>query len=122
MTSNNPKCFFVNFTCDPFRILSTYEEFWSNYRNKLFAAVKVYDGSYAFRVANDAQTFLDEMTDNLGTRKLELMKHYDSENLQAFKDAFLSIMKDYLEEYRRVGRTVRHYADFEQLYAKFMKA
>ncbi len=103
-------------------LAGTYEELWCNYRNKVSVSIAQNDQSYAFHVAMGAQEFLDEMAETNGTKKLELMKHYDANHLPSFKDAFFRLMDEYLEEYIQVGRTVNRYNSFEALYAQFMKS
>ena len=98
----------------------TYEELWCNCRNKIIVSTDANDKNYAFHSALGTQMFLDEMTDYFGTPKFDLMQHYNSDNLQSFKSAFLLIMDEYLAEYEKVGRKVERFDNFEQLYAKYM--
>ncbi len=77
------------------------------------------DKSYAYHVAMGAQNYLDEMTETRGTKKFNLMQYFDSDNLNLFRDQFLQAMDEYLEEYNRVGRKVRRYDTFEQLYNQY---
>ena len=103
-------------------LAGTYEELWCNYRNKVIVSTEHNDPSYAFHVAMGAQEFFDEMTESIGTKKLELMKYFDVNDLSVFKEKFLHIMDEYLTEYRKVGRTVEQYTSFEQLYEHFMQS
>jgi len=98
----------------------TYEELWCNCRNKVIASADANDKSYAFHAALSAQDFLDEMTESIGTPKFDLMRHFDSDNLPSFKNAFLHIMDEYLAEYDRAGRKVERFNTFEQLYERYM--
>ncbi len=98
----------------------TYEELWCNCRNKVLAATAAGDAHYAFHAALGAQGFLDEMTDNLGTPRFDLMASFDAGNLAPLREAFLRAMEDYRAEYDRVGRTVERYDTFEELYAAYM--
>ena len=98
----------------------TYEELWCNCRNKVIASSDTNDKNYAFHVALSTQNFLDEMAENKGTPKFDLMKYFDSDNLPLFKSEFLRIMDEYLAEYEKVGRKVEMFDTFEQLYARYM--
>lgn len=98
----------------------TYEELWCNYRNKVISSVESKDASYAFYAAMGAQGLLDEMTESRGTRKFDLMQHFDAANLDLFKDKFLQAMEDYLEEYRRAGRQIERYDTIQELYRQYM--
>lgn len=98
----------------------TYEELWCNYRNKVIASVELADKSYAYYVAMGTQNFLDEMTESCGTPKFDIMQYFDSDHLHLFKEKFLQVMDEYLEEYHKVGRKVERYDTFEQLYDQYM--
>ena len=99
----------------------TYEELWSNCRNKVILSCDMGDKSYAYHAAMGAQNYLDEMTEMTGTKKFDLMKYFYADNLQIFKEAFLSAMDEYLDEYKKVGKNVNKFDTFEQLYEFFMK-
>lgn len=98
----------------------TYEELWCNCRNKILHSTELGDPSYALLAACGAQGYLDEIHGMFGTKQYDLMRHFDPENLPGFRDAFLCIMEDYLEEYKKVGRQVEQFDTFEELYEKFM--
>ena len=99
----------------------TYEELWSNYRNKVIRSTTAQDKSYAFLAAMGAQNFLDEMaTEHCGTMKFDLMQYFDADNLDLFKDAFLKAMDKYRTEYDNVGRKVVAFDTFDELYNSYM--
>ena len=99
----------------------TYEELWCNCRNKIITSCDLNDKSYAFHSALGTQSYLDEMAvEHVGTPKFNLMQHFDSDNLQAFKSEFLKIMDAYLHEYEKVNRKVEKFDTFDELYDKFM--
>ncbi|MEK5396448.1 nucleotidyltransferase domain-containing protein [Paenibacillus sp. FSL K6-2859] len=99
----------------------SYEELWCNSRNKVIASVESNDKSYAYYAAMGTQNFLDEMTESRGTKKFDLMQYFDSDHLHLFKEQFLQVMDEYLEEYNKVGRKVERYDNFEELYNEYMK-
>ena len=103
-------------------ISGTYEELWCNCRNKVIVSTESNDKSYVYHVARGAQEYLDEMTEYRGTKKFNLMQYFDPDNLLSFKEAFLRVMEEYLEEYNKVGRKVERYDSFEQLYDNYMQA
>jgi len=103
-------------------LAGTYEEAWCNMRNKVLDSVAKKDKSYAFLAAMGAQSYFDEMTfEHCGTKKINLMQHFDPDNLEKFKNAFLQAMDDYLQEYVKVGRPIKRYETFEELYNDYMK-
>ncbi|QHW34030.1 nucleotidyltransferase domain-containing protein [Paenibacillus rhizovicinus] len=99
----------------------TYEELWCNCRNKVLNSVEMNDKSYTFFAAMGAQSFLDEMTADKGTKKFDLMQYFEANDLQVFKARFLGMMDEYAAEYARVGRKVERFDTFEQLYAEYLK-
>ena len=98
----------------------TYEELWSNCRNKVLASALAGDISYAFHAALGAQEFLDEMADMLGTPRFDLMGRFDADNPAAFRDAFLAASDEYAAVYARAGRKIARYDSFGALYPDFM--
>jgi hypothetical protein len=106
-------------TCENLR--GTHEELWCNCRNKVIAGVEAGDASYAFHAAVSAQEYLDEMSEEKGTKRFDLMRHFDVRHLETFREEFLRIMDEYLEEYRKVGLVVQRYARFEKLYDHYMR-
>lgn len=98
----------------------TYEELWSNYRNKMLDSVLNNDASYAFLSAFGAQAYLDYMTVEKGTKKFDLMQYFDASDLQVLNENFLKMMDEYLDEYNQVGREVKRFTTFEQLYDHYM--
>ncbi|WP_339296874.1 nucleotidyltransferase domain-containing protein [Paenibacillus sp. FSL R5-0623] len=98
----------------------TYEELWCNYRNKILNSVISNDAPYVFLSAFGAHGYLDEMAVEKGTQKFDLMQYFDASNLPVMKEKFLEVMDDYLDEYNKVGREVKRFTTFEQLYAHYM--
>ena len=99
----------------------TYEECWCNYRNKLINAAAIEDSLYAFNAAINAQVYFDEMTETRGTKKFNLLKYFDPDNLDVFKDVFFEAMEEYRAEYDKVGRKVQKFDTFEELYNHYMR-
>ncbi|KWX79026.1 nucleotidyltransferase domain-containing protein [Paenibacillus jilunlii] len=98
----------------------TYEELWSNQRNKVIASTQAKDKSYAFLTALSAQDFLDEMLVSRGTAKFDVMKHFSPDALETFQERFMEMMDEYLDEYKKVGREVARYESIEELTKSFM--
>ena len=98
-----------------------YEECWCNLRNKLKLGVANKDKFYTFLIAEGAQSYFDEMTGRLGTKKYDLMQYFDSDNLDKILEEFMKVMDEYLQEYEKVGRKVKCYDSFEALYDSYMK-
>ena len=99
----------------------TYEELWCNYRNKVLASTASGDASYALHAALGAQNYLDEMAEDRGTPRFDLLKDFEAENLTPFRDAFLRAMEEYLKEYDRVGRKLERFETLEDLSAWYLR-
>ena len=114
-----------DFTTQPIatydNLRGTYEELWCNYRNKIIVSTTLKDKSYAFHATLGAQNFLDEMSNEYGAKELDIMRYFDSDNLELLKDAFLQVMDEYLLEYKKVERKVLKFDTFEELYDYYMK-
>ncbi|MBI9013207.1 MAG: nucleotidyltransferase domain-containing protein [Clostridiales bacterium] len=98
-----------------------YEELWCNCRNKIIRSASMTDFNYAIHAARGAQEFLNDLHNDIGTQKYDLMKYFDAHNMTPIKDRFLEIMKDFKETYDNTGRKVLHYNNFEELYNDYMK-
>ncbi|MDL2233581.1 nucleotidyltransferase domain-containing protein [Ruminococcaceae bacterium OttesenSCG-928-L11] len=107
-----------NPTADSLR--GTYEELWCNCRNKVLASTASGDVSYAYHAAWDAQSYLDEMAQLMGTETYDLMKHFDARNLGSFRDGFLQAMDEYLAECNEAGVEIANFASLEDVYNRFM--
>lgn len=99
----------------------TYEELWSNYRNKVLKSAEEKDLSYAYWTAMGAQNFLNEMTKEKGTPEFDLMAHFDPKYLGGFAKAFEEIREEYRKIYDSVGLSVEKFDTFEELYRHFME-
>jgi len=98
-----------------------YEECWCNCRNKMIASIDANDKSYVFLAATGAQDYFNEMTERLGTKKHDLMKHFNHKNFQPLLNEFMKGMDECLHEYESVGRKVQKFDSFDELYATYMK-
>ena len=98
----------------------TYEELWCNCKNKVIASCDSGDISYAYHAAMGAQDYLDEMTRMIGSKKFDLMQHFDAENLHTFKEAFLQVMDEYLDIYKAIDLQPKIYETFEEVYEQYM--
>ena len=98
----------------------TYEEAYCNCKNKILNSIETGDKSYIFLAAAGGQGYFNEMADVVGTKRFDLMKHYDADNPEKYRDAFLLAMEEFSEEYNKAGRRILRYDDFETLYGDYM--
>ena len=55
-----------------------------------------------------------------GTKKFDLMQYFDASDLPVMTEKFLGMMDEYADEYGKVGREVKRFTTFEQLYAHYI--
>ena len=87
----------------------TYEEIWSNWKNKIQYAAAHKDILLAFSSGVSCQEFYNEMHIERGTTPINLMKHFQANNLDAFVEAFDDAMQLYKEDYDRLQMQVLTY-------------
>lgn len=87
----------------------TYEEIWSNWKNKIQYAAAHKDILLAFSSGVSCQEFYNEMHKGCGTVPINLMKHFQANNLDSFADAFEEAMQLYKEEYDMLQMQVLTY-------------
>lgn len=87
----------------------TYEEIWSNWYNKILYAAKHKDILLAFSSGVSCQEFYNGMHAEYGTVRINLMKHFDPNNLDHFVNTFKEAMLLYKVEYDRIQLQVLTY-------------
>ena len=96
-------------------IKGTYEEFFSNYANKLKQAVITKDIYLSFSAMGAAQAFLDEMYDNFNVERINLIDKYSPNDLANNLKAYLDALTKWRENYDKVGIKINYYKDIEDL-------
>ena len=81
----------------------TYEEIWCNWRNKVRYAAEHDDAFLALASGVNCQEFYDEMHEAHDTVAINLMLHFDPQDLPAFARAFDQAMAVYRQEYDRLN-------------------
>ena len=81
----------------------TYEEIWSNWRNKIHHAAEHNDVFLALSAGVSCQEFYDEMHAEHGTVAIHLMQHFQPHDLHSFVHAFEQAMRLYRQEYERLS-------------------
>jgi predicted nucleotidyltransferase len=80
----------------------TYEEVWSNWKNKIQYAAEHRDVLLAFSAGVSCQNFYDMMHRERGTVSINLMKHFNAKDLVSFAAAFEEAMELYKNEYDKL--------------------
>jgi predicted nucleotidyltransferase len=93
----------------------SYEEVWSNWKNKVYKAVTDNDAHAALMSGVMCQNFyINEMYAEYDMDKIQFMKSFDPDNLEGFAKAFDKAMEKYRKAYDKVDLKVRKYKDTEE--------
>lgn len=99
----------------PNNLLGTYEEIYSNWKNKMMHAVTINSRYLSFVTMNSCQEFYDEMASMFNIPQIELMVNYNPDNLGSNVNFFNSCMEQWLSLYRTHGVEVNYYANLSEL-------
>lgn len=101
-------------------VCGTYEEMFSNWRNKMYLAAKEDNRHLAFL----SMSSLNEMISDIGTEvaidHYNVLGFYDSQNLQKTAEAYDEVLKNYLKEYEKINIQARHYSDIEEFVEAYL--
>lgn len=89
----------------------TYEEIFSNWRNKLTLAAETGDRHLAFMSLTSFASMLEDLAGEVKIGKYDPMAVYDPNDLSASAARFDALLERYLEEYKKVGLQVRRFPD-----------
>lgn len=97
----------------PDELGGTYEEMYSNWRNKMHAAAEAGNRHLAFMSLISAKAMFDEIHSEVAIDSYDVLGAYDPEDLRKTATAFDGILNAYLKEYRKTGLQVKHYSDID---------
>jgi len=99
----------------PNNLFGTYEEIYSNWKNKMMHAVTINSRYLSFVTMNSCQEFYDEMASMFNIPQIELMANYNPDDLSSNVNCFNSCMEQWLALYRTHGVEVNYYANLSEL-------
>lgn len=99
----------------PNNLFGTYEEIYSNWKNKMMHAVTINNRYLSFVTMNSCQEFYDEMASMFNIPQIELITQYNPDDLKANVSFFNNSMEQWLELYRINGVEVNYYANLNEL-------
>ncbi len=100
----------------------TYEEMYSNWRNKMAEAAERGDAYSSFMALLSFREMLRELASETGTKDIELMDRFDPNDLQKNARVFEEALNEYLAEYERAGLQPKHFANAEEFAREYCKA
>ena len=99
----------------------TYEEMYSNWKNKMSEAADRDDVYSSFMNLLSLQYMFHEIAEGIAVDDFEIMDKFDSKNLKENADVFDRALSNYLAEYEKVGICPKHFgsvAEFVEDYCK----
>lgn len=105
-------------------INGTYEEIYSNWKNKMYHAVDKDDTYLSLMTAASCQQFYDQMYSKYNIKRIDLMNNIVADNLKLSAEEFDNAMEEYKKNYDRLGTRIKYYKDldeFERIYLKEVK-
>lgn len=84
-------------------IIGTYEEMFSNWRNKMYHAFKTQDRHLAFMSITSLNAMLFDISAETEIGDYNVFDIYDPDDLQKTAQAFDDLLEEYLKEYRKAG-------------------
>lgn len=91
----------------------TYEEMFSNWRNKMYLAAATGDRHLAFSSLESLDAMLADISSEVNIGTYNAIAAYDPDDLQKTAEAFDAILAEYENEYRTAGLQVRRYPDVD---------
>ncbi len=101
-------------------LTGTYEEMFSNWRNKMGEAVQRRDLFSSFMNSASLQFMMDDISAEVDISERDAMVGFDPCDLRRNAEAFDRVLAEYLDEYRRAGIQPRRFADVEAFLADYV--
>ena len=96
-------------------IRGTYEEIYSNWKNKMYHAIDINSKYLSFRTMASCQDFYDEMSEIYDIPRIELLVKYNPNDLRENARAFDEAMEEWKKLYDEVGLEVQYYENLNDL-------
>lgn len=101
-------------------IRGTYEEMFSNWRNKMYAAAEENNRHLAFMSMLGMNAMLSETESELDIGGYDVFACYDPNDLGKTARAFDELLNEYLKEYRRAGLEPERYGDIDEFIKHYL--
>lgn len=94
-------------------LIGTYEEMYSNWRNKVYEAAETGNRHLAFMSLISARAMFFEMSSEADLGRYDVLNGYDPQDLHKTAKAYDDILREYLKEYEKAGIQVKRYSDID---------
>ena len=99
----------------------TYEEMFSNWRNKMQEAAERNDLFPSFMNMISFQSMINEIGENVAVDELEIMENFDPNYAARNLESFDTALSRYLQEYEKAGVQPRRFANVDAFLADYLK-
>lgn len=99
----------------PNNLFGSYEEIYSNWKNKMQHAVDINSRYLSFVTMNSCQGFYDEMFESFDIPHIELLTSFNPNDLSSNVNQFNNCMAMWLNLYKQNGVEVNYYANLTEL-------
>ncbi len=100
----------------------TYEEMYSNWKNKMAEAADRDDRYSSFMNLLSLQEMIHEIAEEIEVDDFEIMDKFDPQDLENNVSVFDKAMSNYLAEYEKVGMRPKRYGSVEEFEKDYWKA
>lgn len=94
-------------------LLGTYEEMYSNWRNKMYVAAETGNRHLAFMSLISSNAMFSDIYREVDVNRYDALSGYDSQDLYETAKSYDDIINAYLNEYRKAGIQEKRYADVD---------
>lgn len=103
-------------------IKGSYEEIYSNWKNKMYHAADINDTYLSLNTAASCQEFYDDMYNEYNIKKVDIMKKLKDNNLKEAAKCFDEAMEEYKENYNRLNIDVVKYNDLDEFEENYLQS
>lgn len=102
------------------KLKDTYEEMYSNWYNKMFAAAESSNRHLAFMSMLSMNVMISEIGSEVEINDYDVLGGYEPQNLQAAAMAYDDVINSYLAEYKNANIQVCHYPDIDEFVRDYL--
>lgn len=102
-------------------LAGTYEEMYSNWRNKVYEAAENGDLYVSFMNSGSLQFMLMDIERGVSVNKIDLMENFDPNDLYKNAENFDKALSIYLKEYEKIGLKPNIYKNIDDFIKSYLK-
>lgn len=99
----------------------TYEEMYSNWRNKMFEAAALENRHLAFMSLISTETMFSEIASKVEIAGYDVLDKYDPKDLYKTAKAYDAVLNEYLKEYKKADIQMKHYFDITNFLYEYLR-